>query len=330
MELQFGLSNIGNNTGNFGYVTNDGLQLDFAGGTNITLSQSLNAPGNNATISIIGPAASQMSVVQSLQGSTGQISFNAGNNISLSVSSNALTIIDVVSSGTTVIGNASTNSIGTQTSYFSPADHQHAPQQVSRSLNYLVGQSIGTAIGQSSVSILHFPVEAQLQLSRLNFYLSASSIQTTNTTASVNMSAFAQILTNNAASLSNVVSGSASWAQTWSQGIGINFVSGIRQISIPMATTLTAGDYFIAVGVQSATTASNITWVPIVGVTGNATNPINLIGVSNATKALDLIGVLNAQTAGTAVSFGVANITATGVSAIQGNLLIELAGSSLY
>jgi hypothetical protein len=50
----FGMSNLGNTSGTSGTITGTNLQMIFAGGNNITLSQSIN--GSSATISISAPA----------------------------------------------------------------------------------------------------------------------------------------------------------------------------------------------------------------------------------------------------------------------------------
>lgn len=99
-----GMSNLGNTSGTTGVVSGSNLQFAFAGGNNVTLSQSLSASSGTITIS----AASQSIQTQGLQtvvlntdgntsGTTASISSGAmtlagGNNITLSQSGNAITI----------------------------------------------------------------------------------------------------------------------------------------------------------------------------------------------------------------------------------------------
>src|SRR6266536_5902356 len=58
----FGMSNVGNTSGTSGVVSGSALQFVFAGGNNVTLSQSLNASSGTITIS----AASQSVQTQNM------------------------------------------------------------------------------------------------------------------------------------------------------------------------------------------------------------------------------------------------------------------------
>jgi hypothetical protein len=53
-----GISNLGNTAGTSGVVSGDQIRVLFAGGDNITLSQSLDAGNKSATITILGPVIS--------------------------------------------------------------------------------------------------------------------------------------------------------------------------------------------------------------------------------------------------------------------------------
>ena len=98
-----GMSNLGNTSGNTGVISGSALQYIFAGGNNITLSQSIMS--NSATVTISGGASSNqvagMSNIGNTSGTTGVVSaqgirilFAGGNNITLSQSlmSNSATI----------------------------------------------------------------------------------------------------------------------------------------------------------------------------------------------------------------------------------------------
>jgi hypothetical protein len=92
-----GMSNIGNTSGTTGVATGTGVQFVFAGGNNITLSQSLNASSGTITISAgNGVETIGMSNLGNTSGTTGvatgsavQFVFAGGNNITLSQSLNA-------------------------------------------------------------------------------------------------------------------------------------------------------------------------------------------------------------------------------------------------
>lgn len=90
-----GMSNVGNTSGTTGMATGSAVQFVFAGGNNITLSQSLN--GASGTITISGGAGGAFTGGVSTQGNTlgttgtvnNGIVFVGGNNITLSQSSAA-------------------------------------------------------------------------------------------------------------------------------------------------------------------------------------------------------------------------------------------------
>jgi len=98
----FGMSNLGNTSGTTGMVSGSAIQFAFAGGNNVTLSQSINASSGTITIS----AASQTVQTQNLhnvtlggnvagvmaQVSSGTLTLVGGNNVTLSQNGNAVTI----------------------------------------------------------------------------------------------------------------------------------------------------------------------------------------------------------------------------------------------
>lgn len=96
--ITLGMSNLGNTSGTTGVVTGTGPSFMFAGGSNITLSQSLN--GASGTITIIGASGGTgqgytagLSTIGNTSGDatnvTGRLIFAGGNNITLSGSTNA-------------------------------------------------------------------------------------------------------------------------------------------------------------------------------------------------------------------------------------------------
>lgn len=97
-----GMSNLGNSAGTSGIVSASAVRYLFAGGNNITLSQSLN--GASGTVTIVG--ATQTTQTQNLhnvtlsgntsgvmaQVSSGTLTLAGGNNVTLSQNANAVTI----------------------------------------------------------------------------------------------------------------------------------------------------------------------------------------------------------------------------------------------
>lgn len=98
-----GMSNLGNTSGTSGVVSGSAVQFAFAGGNNVTLSQSINASSGTITIS----AASQTVQTQNVhnitlsgntagvmaQISSGTLNLAGGNNITLSQNGNSVSII---------------------------------------------------------------------------------------------------------------------------------------------------------------------------------------------------------------------------------------------
>jgi hypothetical protein len=98
----FGMSNLGNTVGTSGVISGSALQFAFAGGNNVTLSQSLNASSGTITIS----AANQTVQTQNMHNvtlagntagalahiSSGTLTLAGGNNVTLSQNGNAVTI----------------------------------------------------------------------------------------------------------------------------------------------------------------------------------------------------------------------------------------------
>lgn len=91
----FGMSNLGNTSGTSGTINGSAVQLAFAGGNNVTLSQSINASSATITISAGGGGGGftgGMSNIGNTSGTTGpvqsQLVLAGGNNVTLSQSVN--------------------------------------------------------------------------------------------------------------------------------------------------------------------------------------------------------------------------------------------------
>ena len=105
----FGMSNLGNTSGTTGVISGSALRYAFAGGNNVTLSQSINGSSGTVTIS----AANQSVQTQNMhnitlggntagamaQVSSGTLTLVGGNNITLSQNGNAVTISGAVGGG---------------------------------------------------------------------------------------------------------------------------------------------------------------------------------------------------------------------------------------
>jgi fibronectin-binding autotransporter adhesin len=102
-----GISNLGNTAGTSGVASGDSIRILFAGGNNVTLSQSLDAGNRSATVTISAfnqSVQTQNCVAKTLAGnstsagagyilvSSGTMTIAGGNNITLSQNGNAVTI----------------------------------------------------------------------------------------------------------------------------------------------------------------------------------------------------------------------------------------------
>ncbi|MEK7493602.1 MAG: hypothetical protein AAB630_00435, partial [Patescibacteria group bacterium] len=97
-----GMSNLGNTVGTSGVISGSALQFAFAGGNNITLSQSINGSSGTITISAFNQSAQTQNLHNmTLSGNTagvmaqissGTMTLAGGNNITLSQNGNAVTI----------------------------------------------------------------------------------------------------------------------------------------------------------------------------------------------------------------------------------------------
>lgn len=117
-----GISNLGNTAGTSGVVSGSALQLAFAGGNNITLSQSINA--SSATITVSGPTQTDQTIGLYATGNTAgtstgtidarSVTFNAISGVTLDMTNNQVNVsvqpaIRIgVSTGGNTLGNTGT------------------------------------------------------------------------------------------------------------------------------------------------------------------------------------------------------------------------------
>lgn len=270
-----GISTIGNTSGTSGTASN---QVIFAGGNNITLSQSTGAGGN--TISIIGGAGGGgggVALSANALISSGTASLSAAGALTASVNGQTLSLSVPAQSSLSVTGALSMSNNGSTISLGAPA---------TSSLIGINGVSISTtgnsiylsgptptlqrweypsavfttlpAIVNNSISLQHMYVPFFVTGTEMKIGGSLSiGTHTSASTGSVTIKYRMALYTLNGSTLSLATSGSGST----SFGVSSNSVSslaGMRQFTVPMNVNMTPGQYWAAAMMSTATNyASN-------------------------------------------------------------------------
>lgn len=248
----FGMSNLGNTSGTSGVVSGNQVRYLFAGGNNITLSQSLNGVSGTVTISAFNQSAESntmgMSNLGNTSGTSGVISgnqlqmlFAGGNNITLSQSING-------SSATiTISGAAGGGGGGGTLSFWEPFQY--------------IGQNTALSqLGNGSWQFKHLEALQNYSVTRGNIYASISqSTITNNSTRTASIFVYMGIYTRNASTLSMLSSGSTVHTWTFSSNAGSGSFTGVKRISVPITINATPGDYWIGIATRSSGSNASFT-----------------------------------------------------------------------
>lgn len=280
-----GMSNLGNTSGTSGIISGSALQFIFAGGNNVTLSQSINGSSATITISafnqVIQSNTFGMSNLGNTSGTSGVISGSAlqmilvgGNNITLSQSING-------SSATITISAAAGGGGGAATISNWPLLYPHVQTVFTATINS--GGSGGTGGStQWTYSGRLFPVDLPAQLHWNELYSMLGMQATSAGTGSATQQVLLGIYTlnaNTAMSLSTsyvwsmAMSQNSITARTHRWGWGTNSTSNSSGASgnssasfsgsrIALANqtneTLSAGRYYFCVALLQRTSSSNV------------------------------------------------------------------------
>lgn len=274
-----GMSTGGNTSGTTGTVSN---RMIFAGGNNITLSQSTGAGGN--TISIIGGVGGGGGGVAFYDGvnsiSSGTARFSASGALTASINGQTLNLSVPATSSLSATGAVSISTNGSTVFIGAPTGgagvtmtRWEYPNQNINTMNQLVSG------GTVSVQRIFLPG----QLSAGSFRVGASVNPVTfssATTQNWSLSLRAGIYTLNASTLSLLTSNSTSYAYTWGSSTAqtSNFI-GIREMSMPFPVNIPAGDYWVGLQVSTAT-----------GYNTGVGASMNLLGVNSS--AMGIFGVM--------------------------------------
>lgn len=148
-------------------------------------------------------------------------------------------------------------------------------------------QAITVNIANGSMSFEPMLLQAGLQFDNLMHQIVYSNA--TNSSGSLSLSFYAGVYTRNASTLSLVGSARSVFNITNSGTAGIySSIGGIRALPMGWTTTLTAGDYYVGIGISSATAGADCSISHVVG-SGQASNQSGVFGIaSNASKGLPL------------------------------------------
>lgn len=335
-----GISNIGNTSGTSGVISGSNLQLIFAGGNNITLSQSIN--GSSATITISAFSQTNQSLgAYAVGNTTGQsssttldartMSFDGAGAISVGYSAGSAIIsappvtslvgvgmVSLSSAGSTIsiqgsgnVLSVSGNTTGTLTSFSSgtmvfAGGNNVTLSQSSNSIT-IVGPLLSffeprefnhhvsfQSLGQNSLWLWPVTIPVAITISRLNMVLSLNAATAATASQQVGLTHILALYTRasgTSQSLSSVFSTShtavqsnnsgTSWLVNWngnstSSTNGVNLsgaMTGQKIHTMAMATLLSAGEYWLAVAVSTSSVGSSavlqVSHAVLTGITNN-------------------------------------------------------------
>lgn len=313
--ITFGLSNNGTMTASYNSTQFAGTGTTFAG-ANISASMTLNSNGLNLSASVAAPgAAAENNNINLLGANTAGNTTASGSTIGLSglnltlSGTNASQVVISAPATSSLVGVGGI-SISTNGSTISISQ---VPSVFSRYVNENAVTTTGLAADRSSVSIVPFVIQHQLDMSNMRCLISMSGQTTTNNStngAAISISGVLYSL--NGSSLSSILSGSNTYTGTWSSNATAS-VFGARALTMNFnnTTRLAPGEYWWAVHVSSATTAANTSG------TSNLTHAFTMgIGAANLTQMLgaDPWGQATAATRGVSVGLGILSTGATRAS----------------
>ena len=304
-----GISTFGNTAGSTGTVSTGNVV--FVGSGPISLSQSTGAAGSAATITINGPPVSTISGVGALTVTA------VGSTISISAP-NSSSLIGVAGLSVSTIGSTIVVYANTLTRMIWPP----APQLTAVS-----------APGQGSISIQYVAPQWPVTASRLDALVSwqGASAATTATMA-IAMSAYAVIYTKNVSTLSSLSSGSTQTTYSYASNTAGNTQlteAAIRPVSVPMAISMTPGEYLVAFNFSTSASsvgASTTNYAQTLSMMGGndlqtAANYAEFTGLTaSSTNLFGGMGIYTAASAGIPATLALSNIAQTGASLSQANI----------
>jgi hypothetical protein len=343
-----GISNIGNTSGTTGVISGSQLRFAFAGGNNVTLSQSLNGSSGTITIS----AANQTIQTQNMhnvtlggntagvmaQISSGTLTLAGGNNITLSQNGNAITIsggaggagdgynaaqfTNSTANSTMPIlwagnsngsGNITLGLTGSTVTGSAPSGGAGNTTHATMWFPYNEAVNVVSQVGQASLGFVPVPtptVGEELRIDRLVYplYFTNASNSTGSLTASFWMGLYTK--SDNSISLAHSLSSSATLGYAGNNSSASQ--RGIRLLTFGWTTTIPDNRYYVGVVSRTTTAGANasLSQVLVSQLNSNVSGMWN--EVSNATVQWPMgIGYYSATTAGLPASVAFSQIRGT-------------------
>lgn len=358
-----GVSNLGNSAGDTGVT---GTRLVLVGSNNVTLSQTTGAAGATISINAAGGGAGQFSAGVSTGGNTagntgisgtqmvlvgsGVMSLSQttganGNTVSiLAPAQSVLSAVSPLSTSTngstiSVLGPATSSLIGTSGISLSTAGSTISIMQTTGGPGYLeswypYSNALHTSgnQGQATLHMQPMPLPTDIRLDRIMLPTIISNAS--NSSGSITLSQWVGIYTRNASTLSLLTSTSISTNFTGSGTVGsYSLYGGRRWQSMGLTTTLSSGDYWLAVVNRSTTGGaaghtinqelmtqfSNATFSGWSGVLGVATNA--------SMQHMKGLGTYSVSTSGIPSAINFNQLTGTGTLVMQPPIYALLSGT---
>lgn len=275
--LSGGVSNVGNTLGTTGTVQS---QILFAGGNNITLSQSINGQSATMTISAANQTNQTQNIVIPSAGTqtatSGTVLFSNSNGISFGMSnSSVITASYTVPTQSTqtlglyAVSNTTLSTSGTaNATNLSFAGAGNISVGISNGSVVISGSAAGggsasraifpqngfygmstMSLGRGTMSIQYCPCLANLSVSRVEFPVSFVLNAAATFTNNLSISQWLGIYTNNAGTLSSLSTGSTAISTSYVQSQS-TLILGDKLLSCPFTANMTPGDYFFMANIS--------------------------------------------------------------------------------
>lgn len=341
-----GMSNIGNTSGTSGAASGAPIRYIFAGGNNITLSQSVVGGSGTLTISAFNQTVqTQNLIAASLAGNTsgvlalissGTLSLAGGNNITLSQAGNVVTIsafnqtVESQSAGISNLGNtAGTSGIasGANVRFLLAGGNNVTLSQSVNGASGTVSIAAGGTLGQywpywgsagsaqyGNGTVQFFPmmIPEFVTATQANFFVFNSLSTSSNSSFAGTISVHFGIYTNNASTLSLASSGSTNYQWTNTSDNSAASLSLQRMITIPINVSATPGNYWGAF--VSLLASANANWLTMSNVIWQNSLPLFGVFAAASTATIQWIpgmGQFSASSVAVPVSASFQQITGT-------------------